>query len=127
MHQHQATEHPQSFWNSSAARCGKEIEETYRPERRQRTETLNQGHHVHALVEGKRYGFAEACRLMEVDARAIVESLAWLEQDNERLNALFSTDIHKQRAYDYDLLFWMRLQTADLPSAEVVSIRRDNV
>lgn len=113
--------------NSAFVKCCAELEDAFRPERKQRQHILSQGHHVHALVEGKRYGFAQACRLMEVDAMQIANALAWLQVDNARLNAKFGTDVHRLRDYDFALLSWMGAQEAALPSADVLSMRRDNV
>jgi hypothetical protein len=103
-------------------KCSAAIEDAFRPDRKARHQIVSQGHHVHALVEGKRYGFAEACRLMEVDVRLVAQAMQWLEQDNSRMNAKFGGRLHHLRGYDYELLQWMNIQTAALPSAEVVSI-----
>lgn len=118
---HSATEYyPQSHWNGAMARTCKQMEDAFCPERRAQNEILLAGYRVQSLVEGRRYSFPEAVRLMKVDATQVKVALDFLADDNDRMNATYGTDIHGVRIDDYVMVKWFREQEEDQATAEVI-------
>lgn len=88
------------------------IEETFRPERKQRDQLLLNGHRIMQLVQGERYEFTEACLIFDVRVSALEEALGWLIDDNVRLNAKYETSVHHQSPLDYIMVGWMKDEEA---------------
>lgn len=98
------------------------IADAFRPERQQQTSNLFAGHRVKVLVDEGRYGFPEACRLLEVDAEQITQALKWLIDDNARLNATYDWYVHQQTPGDYIMVGWFKEQADATRSDNVVAL-----